>query len=608
MRPSGTLNPGLPRSFTAVLCALAAATAMAIPGAAAANSPSASTVDPGLSTAGHALERVVVSGVGGALSAVRRAVDSVGGHVTRDLTIIDGVSATVPADRLGDLSRAPAVRAVTADRAAKLFSSSYDATVSSSMYAWSSQATSVWGRANKGAGVGVAILDTGVSRVNELAGRVASGPDLSGENSPAVDSYGHGTVMAGIVAGSGADSAPSPRTGVAPAANVISVKVAGANGVTDVSTVLAAMAWVSGFKDAYNIRVMNLSWGVPSTQSPTIDPLDYAVERLWGMGITVVVAAGNSGPTVGTITKPGDDPLVITVGAYDDRGTTNPGDDTIPQWSSRGPTASGLVKPDLLAPGRSLVATRSPGSSVEANNPRALVAPSYIRGSGTSQATAVTSGAVALLLAARPTWTPDQVKAALTGTALPISYQPATSQGAGRLQLNAAMNFDASLVVPQVPVSTGLGTLEGSRGGAPRVNVTCNGVTTTLNTETSSWCAPWDAGSWTSGSWTSGSWTSGSWTGNSWTGDAWASGSWTSGSWTSGSWTSGSWTGMGWSSGSWTAGSWTSADYDTSGALFLSAFWGKHPKFGHHINGEIEDPAPVIGRALKPCDARDTCE
>src|SRR5205814_1002362 len=108
----------------------------------------------------------------------------------------------------------------------------------------------------------------------------------------------------------------------------------------------------------------------------------------------VVVAAGNSGPQASTILKPGDDPVVVTAGAFDDKQNNDPSDDSIPSWASRGPTAAGLAKPDVVAPGRTLIATRSFGSYVEQNNPKALISPSYIKGSGTSEATAVTSGLV----------------------------------------------------------------------------------------------------------------------------------------------------------------------------------------------------------------------
>src|SRR3712207_4023814 len=143
------------------------------------------------------------------------------------------------------------------------------------------------------------------------------------------------------------------------------------------------MHWISAYRADLNIRVLNLSWGTSSTQSPNVDPLNYAVQRLWQEGIVVVVAAGNSGPNAGKIMKPGDDPMVLTVGAFDDKQNAAPADDAIAAWSSRGPTAAGLAKPDIIAPGRFVIASRSLGSKVEVENPKALQAPSYIRGSGT---------------------------------------------------------------------------------------------------------------------------------------------------------------------------------------------------------------------------------
>jgi serine protease AprX len=536
----------------ASLAALAATAALAgsslvVSPAGAVGSTRPGVIDPGLAATGSALERVVVSGSAGAMAAVKAAVQRVGGTARAPLPIVDGVSAVVPADRLGELSRLPGVQAITADRTGVVSSSSWDDTTSSSSYVWSSQAGNVFQGGNRGAGVSVAVLDTGVSQVNDLSGRVMNGPDLSGENKNTVDSYGHGTVMAGIIAGSGADGGSTPRTGIAPGANIISVKLAGANGAADVSTVLAGLSWVGAFQDTYNIKVLNLSWGVASTQSPSVDPINYAVERLWTSGVVVVVAAGNAGPGTGTITKPGDDPLVITAGAYDDNSDTNLNNDSIPQWSSQGPTAAGLAKPDLVAPGRTVVATRSPGSTVETQNPKALIAPSYIKGSGTSEAAAVTSGASALLLAAHPSWTPDQVKTALVSTAVPISNYSRNSQGAGRIQIAAALAKDVSSVVSATSNATGTGTLQASRGSSPSVTIKCNGADKVLNDETTSWCATWSSSAWTSSAWTSSAWTSSAWT----------------------------------------SSAWTSAEYD-----FLDAFWGAHPKWSESVAGERSDDPP----------------
>jgi serine protease AprX len=156
--------------------------------------------------------------------------------------------------------------------------------------------------------------------------------------------------MAGLVAGNGASGAGG-ATGTAPEARVLSVKVAGADGAADVSTVLAGLQWVVSFRERYGIDVLNLSLGTDSTQSWQDDPLNYAVERAWDAGIVVVVAAANTGPAPGTIAKPGDDPWVVTVGAVDGQGTPGVGDDRVPDFSSRGPTRDGVAKPDVVAPG-----------------------------------------------------------------------------------------------------------------------------------------------------------------------------------------------------------------------------------------------------------------
>jgi len=578
-------------------------------------------LDPGLRTLGSTAQHVIVSGRSGAAAAAD-AVRRLGGTVDKPLDIVDGVSATVPAGRLTQLAHDPAVGAVTADRQTKFEEFSYDDTTVVSGFTESSGATGAWAAGNLGAGVGVAVLDTGVSDMNDFAGRVVHGPDLSGEGS-VVDSYGHGTVMAGAIGGSGADSAGSRAgayAGVAPKSTIVAVKVAGRNGVSDVSTVLQGMHWVSAYQKQFNIRVLNLSWGTASTQDPAVDPLNYAVERLWKQGIVVVVAAGNAGGAAGTITKPGDDPLVITAGAYDDKGDANTSNDSVPTWSSRGPTAQGLVKPDLVSPGRTIVTARSYGSNIEVNNPKALISPSYIKGSGTSQAAAVTSGAAALVVAAHPTWTPDQVKKVLTATASPIPGLLPTDQGAGRINVAAAIAAAPGPTTTQVSTATGLGSIEASRGGA-NVETVCPGRTTStvIKGEIDVRCEAWNGSSWTGSSWTGSSWTGSSWTGSSWTGSSWTGSSWTGSSWTGSSWTGGTWTGSSWTGSSWTGSSWTGSSWTGSSWTgsswtgsswtgsswtgsswtsagygdFLTAFWGNHPGYGKRVAGETSDPAPT---------------
>jgi serine protease AprX len=603
-----------------LLAALGASTlsspAVAAQGSAWTSQVSAGVLDPGLSAAGDALTKVIVT-AGAGVSAAARAVSGLGGHVTARLDLVGGVSASVPASLLDDLAGVPGVTAVTADSPVRFENMTYDEATSASSFVKSTKASTAWSAGNLGAGVGVAVLDTGISQMKDFEGRLVHGPDLSGEGT-VVDSYGHGTVMAGAVGGSGADSAGQSGgayTGVAPKAHLVAVKVAGRNGATDVSTVLQGMHWVSAYKDQFNIRVLNLSWGTASTQDPAVDPLNYAVQRLWKQGIVVVVAAGNSGPNNGTIMKPGDDPMVLTVGAYDDKGTVSTDDDGLAAWSSRGPTAQGLTKPDVIAPGRSLVLSRSFGSYVEQNNPKALQAPSYIRGSGTSQAAAVTSGLAALLIAARPELTPDQVKALLKGTAVPIGSKTANDQGAGRVDLAAALAAPAGAAQWQTGSGSGLGSIEASRGGrhvetpcgviVGEIDVRCeawNGSSWTGSSWTgsswtgsswtgSSWTgSSWTGSSWTGSSWTGSSWTGGTWTGSSWTGSSWTGSSWTGSSWTGSSWTGSSWTGSSWTGSSWTGSSWTAAEYDE----FLTAFWGQRPPRWKKLPGEVSDSATTL--------------
>ncbi len=641
MHPDNPSAAGLPigrrGSIALVLLSVLFATQLSATASARGSAWTSGALDPGLTTVGEALQDVIVSAAGG-VSAAGDAVRRIGGTVESPLPIVDGVKARVPANRLSELAGVTGVIGVTADRQASFEELSYDSNTVASNFTKSTQATAAWSQGNLGAGVGIAVLDTGISPMKDFEGRLVHGPDLSGEGN-LVDTFGHGTVMAGAAGGSGADSVGNSKglyAGVAPKSTLVAVKVAGRNGVADVSTILQGMHWVSSYKDQFNIRVMNLSWGTTSTQDPKVDPLNYAVQRLWRQGIVVVVAAGNSGPGAGTVMKPADDPLVVTAGAYDDKQNDSTADDAVPAWSSQGPTAQGLTKPDIVVPGRTLITPRSYGSRVENENPKALVSPSYIRGSGTSQAAAVTSGLAALLIAGRPSLTPDQVKNLLKNTASPIagnSGGTANVQGQGRAQLAGALTADPGPAYSQTPTATGLGSIEASRGGrnvetvcpadtaaATRtvvigeMDVRCekwNGSSWTGSSWTgsswtgsswtgSSWTgSSWTGSSWTGSSWTGSSWTGSSWTGSSWTGSSWTGSSWTGSSWTGSSWTGSSWTGSSWTGSSWTGSSWTGSTYDG----FLTAWWGYLPKDGKKIAGEPnESEVEIAGLA---CTTRD---
>ena len=279
-------------------------------------------------------------------------------------------------------------------------------------------ASSLAAAGTNGTGVTVAVLDTGIAPLADFAGRLVGGVDLSGEGDPFADSYGHGTFVAGLIAGNGAASA-GLYAGEAPGASLVSIKAAGVTGGTDLATVIKGIQWAIDNRRPLNIGVLNISLGAAPFPSSVRNPLDQAVEAAWRNGIVVVASAGNTGPANGTITAPGDDPLIVTVGASDDQGTADRADDTMTEFSAVGPTAvDGWFKPDLVTSGRSVVSLRVPDSTIDLANPTARVGATNFVGSGTSFSAAITSGAAALLRQLDPKADPDRIKARLlAGTA-----------------------------------------------------------------------------------------------------------------------------------------------------------------------------------------------
>ncbi len=298
-------------------------------------------------------------------------------------------------------------------------------------------ATQLASDGDTGQGVTVAVLDTGIDRLPDFAGRLIGGVDLTGENDPFQDDYGHGTFVAGLIAGDGTSSGGQYQ-GEAPGADLVSIKVAGADGTTDLVRLILGLQWAIQNRLAYNIGVLNMSLGFRPFESTAINPLDLAVEAAWNSGIAVVASAGNAGPSNGTILSPGDDPLVITVGALDDLAQPVTGNDEMTNFSSAGPTPiDGWVKPDLVTSGRSVVSLAAPGSTIDDENPSARIGSGNFVGSGTSFSSAIASGAAALVLADNPGLTPDQLKARLLGTTDPGSGRQSLrgrARGPGRLR------------------------------------------------------------------------------------------------------------------------------------------------------------------------------
>jgi serine protease AprX len=448
-----------------------------------------------------------------------------------------------------------------------------------------------WNAGYTGAGVDVAVIDTGVAPVRGLtSGNVVNGPDLSFDSqSPGLsnlDAFGHGTHMAAIVAGRDEVAAahdysdPGRFSGIAPDARLVSLKVGASDGGVDVSQIIAAVTWVTqhAHSDGLNIRVLSLSYGTDASGWTLNDPLAFAVEQAWNAGIVVVVAGGNDGTDRLTLANPAMDSSVIAVGASDAQGTLDTGNDTVPYFSARGNL---LRHVDLVAPGAHIASLAVPGSVIVEAYPTALVGARYLRGSGTSQAAAVTAGAAALLLQRYPSLSPDQVKAMLTASAHGATGTPTIFRGAGVLDIRAAQ-----LMTPPNPAThsgygTGTGALDKARGTS---RVSQDGAELSgeqdifgqpwnptqyaaLASTRSTWSGGvWNGTDWTGTGWTGTSWTGRTWAGRSWTGRSWTGRSWTDATWAGRSWTGRSWVGDAWSGRSWTGRSWTQATW--SGALW----------------------------------------
>ena len=441
-----------------------------------------------------------------------------------------------------------------------------------------------WNAGDTGQGVDVALIDTGVAPVPALSGanKIVNGPDLSLESQDPstqhLDSNGHGTFMAGIIGGN--DGQPGGYRGVAPNSRILSVKVGAANGAVDVSQVIAAIDWVvqHRYDNGLNIRVINLSYGTDSSQPYTVDPLAYAVEQAWKAGIVVVTADGNTGLGSG-IADPAYDPWVISVGAVDTMGSGSMKNDQIASFSAGSAACKPPIcfGPTLVAPGAHMQGLRVAGSYVDQNNPNGALGDLYFRGSGTSEAAAYVTGAIALLLQKYPQLTPDQVKKMLHDHAeTPIKGTPIFLQGHGELDLNKLLNTPAPGPGP-VPGpggaqwSNGSGSLEGSRGGTHLSN---NGVVlqgnqtifglpfnsvamAALEAAGNSWSgSSWSGSSWSGSSWSGSSWSGSSWSGSSWSGNSWSGSSWSGSSWSGNSWSGSSWSGSSWSSNGWLEASW----------------------------------------------------
>ena len=396
-------------------------------------------------------------------------------------------------------------------------------------------APTAWSRST-GAGVVVALMDSGIAAHPDLpSGKILARANFSGDTSPGLDPAGHGTHLAGIIAGKGAEF-----RGVAPDARLVDIRVLDRFGDGSLHTVVAGFDWLLENRSALGVRVLNLSLGMTQRSTYHDDLLAALAEAAWFSGVAVVAAAGNEGPVPGLIATPGADPFIITAGSFDDQGTPSAQDDRESSFSSRGQTLDGYAKPDVLAPGRRVVSLRANGSRLELTGLERLDtyaaagvaegvnvdlknngngngngnrqsdknnANLYIRMSGTSVSSAMVSGVAALILSVHADYTPTKTKGALvaSGRGLTGSVSRAVTATTALTATPRAVNGQ---LLPSRLLMT---TLENSgvvEGGTNWEGVTWEGVT-------------WEAVTWEGVSWESVTWESVSWEGVMWETVSW---------------------------------------------------------------------------------------
>jgi serine protease AprX len=499
---------------------------------------------PGVASASTSVNAPVTSGptasyivqaVDGHLADARADAVGLGGTLGADLPIVNGFSASLTPAAADRLSHDADVRVVSPDYAGTTQGSTYNAPTDAGSPIGLSSAigyNAYWNAGLAGKGVGVALIDSGVAPVPALSssGKVFYGPDFTPtgyfSQVRGLDTFGHGTFMAGLIAGRD-PGATAPYyansgyfLGAAPDAHIVSVKVADASGATVESAVIAAIQWVVAHKDdpGLNIKVLNLSLGIRSPMPYAQDPLDAAVEAAWKAGITVVAAAGNDGKT--GMTAPANDPYVIAVGAVDTGSTQSVSDDVVASFSNVG---DGKRNPDFGTPGTHIVSLRVPGSAIDQQyGASSRVSSTLMRGSGTSESAALASGSAALLIGQRPGITPDQVKATMAVHSVWLPNQSGANLGAGDLNMAWTLNAATEYRTQSWPSA--------SNATAPVSAVLSARASTTPAGST------WTGSTWTSRNWTGSTWTGSTWTGSTWTGSTWTGSTWTDAAWTTKNW------------------------------------------------------------------------
>ncbi|MCP4428884.1 MAG: S8 family serine peptidase, partial [Chloroflexi bacterium] len=486
-------------------------------------------------------------------------VASMGGTVVHDLRLINAVAAEMTLETAVDLSFNANVSWVSLDGAVESAGKppKDDGPTTVNTYLDTLGVRDAWALGYDGQGIGIALIDSGIEHADLNDHVVVEVPFNIHSN---IEDYsGHGTHVAGVIAGSG-DGSRGDYAGVAPGASLIALSVGDYNGNAYESDTVAALQWIYDNKDAYNIRIVNLSINSTTTGFYHESPLNAAAEILWFNGIVVVVSAGNSGTDaqIDTITAaPANDPFFIAVGATDENGTDRRQNDTIPTFSASGWTLDGHWKPDIFAPGVDIISALATGSMWDYLYTEREITTSvqgqeygYFRASGTSMSAPMVSGAVALLLQAEPNLTPDQVKYRLNWAATSINGY-AYMDVANTLTSSTSESANQDTVPHMLLAKMALIAYWANENGDENIDWS------TVDWDAVNWDAvDWDAVDWASVNWGSVNWGSVNWGSVNWGSVNWGSVNWGSVNWGSVNWGSVNWGSVNWGSVNWGSVSW----------------------------------------------------
>jgi serine protease AprX len=481
------------------------------------------------------------------------------GQAVGGLPIIEGAAGYATAAGIQAMSLLPQVAAIDQDAVVRPRrpanpGSTWPPGQLTSLYPREVNASRVWQQGGSGRGVTVAVLDSGVAAdpdLTQAGNRIIASVGFAGPRDPnRPDVGGHGTHIAGTIAGDGTRSA-GQFVGMAPHANIVDVQVLDSNGNGRVSSILRGIEWVLAHQAQFNIRVINMSFGAPAQGSYKTDPLAAGVEIAWKHGLVVVAAAGNGGPLGGTVESPAIDPYVLSVGSTDDQATLSLTDDTLAWFSAWGTPTDSTPRPDLVGPGRRVVSIRVQGSTLDTLLPDHVVTAAngatYFRLTGTSMATAVVSGAAALLLERQPNLSPDQVKKILVANTQPFGLAPlVTGAGAGLLDAYAATNS-----------ATRERANQGLRPTA--------GLSRTLYTAIYGQPLAWKSLTYLGTDWAPLTWPSVVWTPPAWDNIAWDNIAWDNIAWDNIAWDNIAWDNIAWDNIAWDGSGWNNIAWDSFG-------------------------------------------